>query len=506
MCSALIYPTASTPGERDNRLRISSSNGTDISIEPIQSPGLEKIEIVVGDFRQNFEEWRFRDFGAWDKSPQHDVLADAARFHLTALKDDGTWRSSRFEDVDFDAILDDMAESCGFVLQDPEAKAIEDALELSPEQIRTLKWIVYLARGKPREFRHVDPDTDDRFRRELTAFLRERGKRPSRYFDRDTIRLILDDVGLMFPPVFEDTSDFDRDLAAVRIGGRWGLINADGDFILRPVYDEARPVQHGFLPVRSGSTWSIIDSKGDRRTVPRVHAISSCSAGWCIYEDGRKMGLVSLGGDTRTDAEYDWIGPFGDGFAPARAGKQWFFLDANASRRPVDGDFSDLAAPSGGLALYRSAITGKYGFISMKDGGTVAEGFDEAGPFSGGLAAVRSGDKWGYIDRAGTFAVSPDFEAAGAFSRGLAPARQNGLWGYIDKSGRFVIPPQFARAEPFSQGYAVVEARSGKFGLMSLDGRMKLQPWFDAIRPFSDGRAAVRIGEKWSFVSRSALR
>src|SRR5215471_698742 len=88
--------------------------------------------------------------------------------------------------------------------------------------------------------------------------------------------------------------------------------------------------------------------------------------------------------------------------------------------------------------------------------------FDDAGPFSEGLAAVRIGPKNGYIDKTGTFVITPQLMVVdlAAFSEGLAAVRVgeflSGKWGYMDKQGKMVIDPDFDTAGSFHEGLAVI--------------------------------------------------
>jgi len=59
--------------------------------------------------------------------------------------------------------------------------------------------------------------------------------------------------------------------------------------------------------------------------------------------------------------------------------------------------------------------------------------FNQAYPFSQGLAAVKIGDKWGYIDKTGKFVIQPQFNYAQSFSEGLAAVKIGGKWGYISR-------------------------------------------------------------------------
>jgi hypothetical protein len=98
--------------------------------------------------------------------------------------------------------------------------------------------------------------------------------------------------------------------------------------------------------------------------------------------------------------------------------------------------------------------------------------FEQAQPFSGGLAAVFERDAqgkgaWGYIDPRGATVIPPQFDGAGQFHEGLAVAGYStnvpvgsGLdevrLGYLNDRGTWTIEPRFASAEPFEDGLAWV--------------------------------------------------
>ena len=125
-------------------------------------------------------------------------------------------------------------------------------------------------------------------------------------------------------------------------------------------------------------------------------------------------------------------------------------------------------------------------------------GFAKSRPYSGGFAAVETGDYCGYVDESGILNLQR-FKACGDFHdnlakvvtlagnvtyvsatltpihtgmpaaedspglwfrEGLAPMQDNAskLWGYINAQGKWAIPPQFQIAGSFSEGLAPVEA------------------------------------------------
>ena len=178
---------------------------------------------------------------------------------------------------------------------------------------------------------------------------------------------------------------------------------------------------------------------------------------------------------------------FHEGLAAVKSNDAWGYIDnlgrvvvPFVHRIPEAGDFSE------GLAFVGDRFIDTDGRIALE-----GKTFEDAKPFSQGLAAVQSGGRWGYIDLTGKFVIAPSYEAAGSFSQGLAPVRTGGLWGYIDAGGRLKIPAQFLGGAPFSEGRAAVETR-GLYGYIDLSGRDLVKASFDEAGPFKYRRAPVK--------------
>ncbi|MDR1472848.1 MAG: WG repeat-containing protein, partial [Synergistaceae bacterium] len=183
---------------------------------------------------------------------------------------------------------------------------------------------------------------------------------------------------------------------------------------------------------------------------------------------------------------------FSEGVAAVKSGDLWGYIDHAGQvvipfkyRVPEVGVFSEGFAFAGGS------------FIDVQ-GRTALEGagFQQAAPFSEGLAAVQSNGQWGYIDSAGKYAVPPAYEGAGNFSGGMAPVKRNGLWGFIDVRGRMLIGPRFLRADAYGGDLAAVEFE-GKVGYVDRSGRFAVQPVYDEGGAFRGGRAPVRGPARW---------
>lgn len=130
---------------------------------------------------------------------------------------------------------------------------------------------------------------------------------------------------------------------------------------------------------------------------------------------------------------------------------------------------------SEGLARVQNK-EGKYGYVDRKGNLCISFQFDDAEPFSNGLAVIAVGGKYGYIDKNGEFFIEPNYVLSRSFSENLAEVKtENGL-GYINTKGEEVIAPQYKWASPFSNGTAyVVEAAGEKVWLINPKGeKLKL--------------------------------
>ena len=94
------------------------------------------------------------------------------------------------------------------------------------------------------------------------------------------------------------------------------------------------------------------------------------------------------------------------------------------------------------------------------------------------LAIVQIGDKWGYINYEGEVVIKPQFDNAEPFSEGLAAVKIGYKWGYVNQGGGVVIKPQFGEAKSFSKGWASVRidssfrvGSSSKYGAINREGK-----------------------------------
>lgn len=85
-----------------------------------------------------------------------------------------------------------------------------------------------------------------------------------------------------------------------------------------------------------------------------------------------------------------------------------------------------------GLAKVQSK--GKFGFIDETGNVIIPIQYDEAGAFiyKEPVAKVSLNGKWGFIDKAGKVVIPIQYDDAGGFSGGLVALKKGNKWGYVN--------------------------------------------------------------------------
>ncbi len=212
---------------------------------------------------------------------------------------------------------------------------------------------------------------------------------------------------------------YDRTFGA---SGSYALACRDGQYyylndyckeVLGP-YDEACPFANGVAAVREGGRWHLIDSNGNQAGDSffldvLLDEYGTCSLGKRVFgrtEQGWQV--FDLSGKPMGSQAYEDARAFAGGaFAAVRTADGWAFANGNGEICCGDLRFED-ARSAGENNLAAVKINGLWGFIL--------------------------GGEWVGEERIASWrmVIEPAYEDAGVFgTAGIAPVKQNGIWFYI---------------------------------------------------------------------------
>jgi hypothetical protein len=278
--------------------------------------------------------------------------------------------------------------------------------------------------------------------------------------------------------------------ASVQVkGGRWGVIDTSGNFVIQPELWNWCRFQDGIAPLATKQgKWGIVDKAGNFIVQPIYSSIGP-------FANERALVRIGEGSDTR----FGFIDPTGAELIPLNFRKARHFSEGLAAVKVAN--LWGYILPSG---VFR--ITPRF------DGTGKAKRYPDAraGAFVDNLAPVWAGqDYYRFIDTNGSFAFEGGFDDANSFSEGRAVVEQGNRFGYIDKDGRTVIECRFTLARDFSESLARVEvvvSRSGfspLTGFIDRDGNMVIAPQFYSANDFVSGLSLVSTDSSIGYINKS---
>ncbi|MBE2280393.1 MAG: WG repeat-containing protein [Ignavibacteriaceae bacterium] len=258
----------------------------------------------------------------------------------------------------------------------------------------------------------------------------------------------------------------------------------------RLIYDDSGEFREGFCSIKKGNKWGFMDTSGNI-VLDFKYELSSWQIGWLYFQNGLCRIPTSEQGkkvfiyiDTNfkeviklTDVAdaTDFSGDRALVF-PATKPSRLYFIDK--SGKEVAGSSKNYNFIAGikplvfseGAYVYFDPGKSKYIYVDNKGKQIINGEFEDAMPFSEGLAAVQTltntnERKWGFIDINGNVVIDYKFsEKPGDFSEGLASVTDRQFKkGYINTKGEVVVKPAYNAAYPYFMGHALTTDLNGTY-------------------------------------------
>ena len=190
-------------------------------------------------------------------------------------------------------------------------------------------------------------------------------------------------------------------LIKVRLDGKYGFINKDGEEIIPCKYEDADNIPDGLIRVKSAEGWGFVNENGEE--------IISC--------------------------KYEYAGAFSDGLARVKSAEGWGFVNKNGEEI-ISCKYEDADDFFDGLARVQSKEG--WGFVNKEGEEIIPCKYEDAYAFEGGLSLVKSKEGYGFINNEGEEIIPCKYEDAHGFLFGAntAEVKLNGEWINIDKTGK----------------------------------------------------------------------
>ena len=139
---------------------------------------------------------------------------------------------------------------------------------------------------------------------------------------------------------FENLYPFFGNHAAVKVDGKWGIIDRSGAFTVKPSFAQLRPNREGIFVVDEGKDPNWINAYGKRVEKPARDRLPpeptlNCEGGLRFFEKAGRWGLQDSNGKTVIEPQFRALSCFEQGvtWAAAPDGKAWYPIGPDGRRR-----------------------------------------------------------------------------------------------------------------------------------------------------------------------------
>ncbi|MFH2095335.1 MAG: WG repeat-containing protein [Bacteroidota bacterium] len=150
----------------------------------------------------------------------------------------------------------------------------------------------------------------------------------------------------------------------------------------------------------------------------------------------------------------------------------------------IDPEFDGAALFSHGCGLvwkYNREMHSKYGFIDDKGNMKIPCIYEQACPFTDGLAAAKLNGKWGFIDILGQVVVPFEYDSVRPFVNNIAAVMKNPNWGYIGPAGNKITECIFFEADDFNYNITLVYHEESGYQMINKKGKYLLKEALEGI-------------------------
>lgn len=349
---------------------------------------------------------------------------------------------------------------------------------------------------------------------------------------------------------YDQVDVFREGVCWVKSNGKWGLIDSNGEMIIKPQYDDVREFIEGFGYFKQSGKWGLVDKAGNIVFEPVFNSILNISEGMALIKIEGKYGFADLINRQIISPVYENAHVFSEGLAAVKLKGKWGFIDNKGCMvikpefyleppfftfkegkiqvvKPGEGDY-DLEGyidregkvignwnerdPDDISSVWTydadpwntEGIRTYYGLIDRLGNYKVRPKFQEMHPFKNGMYLVKIDFKWGIIDSEGTYLIEPSYDNIDYVGDDRFRVWVNGKYGFIDSSGQYLMKPRFSKTRlcKFQNGLIEIRDTDGKSGFVDLNGNLVINPQFDYTHNFNNGVAAVCINEKFGIIDK----
>lgn len=189
----------------------------------------------------------------------------------------------------------------------------------------------------------------------------------------------------------------------VKKDGKYGYLDAELEVKIEPQYEEATSFFENLAAVKKGNKWAVINRDGEEVTEYIYDGVAVNSRNICSVN--KIIGVCQKG--------------------------IWFFIDEDGEKIG-ENTYQEIKAFESGQPCAVS-INKKWGFCDKEGNMVFECNYEDAKAFENGYAAIKENNLWGFIDLENYKFIKGSFdEVQNMTSEGIAPVSRGGNWTLIE--------------------------------------------------------------------------
>lgn len=304
------------------------------------------------------------------------------------------------------------------------------------------------------------------------------------------------------------TDRADNGLIPVRQNWKWGFINYQGKFVIKPQFQLARDAFYKGVAVVNRN--QLINSKGKVIFQDKsIEYIGLFNNGLAIAKKNGKIGYLNTKGKFVISPTYEEATSFYNQATLVKKNGKWALINNKGKLLTAfnieDKNYGPEYRKSGQFPV---KINGLWGSMNYKGKLVVPAEFQDKIEFRGNTV------EWGLHRDAYSAIVRKDGLIIPLDKQHYSLGEpQNGLWiiqdsgeGIVDVSGQLIVEPQDDQKVILSEdgSYAVRDIKDPSAGwtFYKKDQTLLFESNYTDIQAFSEDLAAVKVNQKWGYVSK----
>ena len=288
--------------------------------------------------------------------------------------------------------------------------------------------------------------------------------------------------------IYKQVLDFneEEDRAIVQdFSNNWILIDADNKIIDSLEYQDYKSFSGSYCPVAYAGQWGLIDRDGNEIIKPAYGSIKVIG-GSCIVKRDDKYGIIAIDGKELMPFNYDRIDVNDNSILRVKSKGQYAFYDMNTYQK-ISPEYANASKMEDGYFVVNDK-SGKFTIINKQFKTVIEIVADKVEYANENLWKYKRNGLWGLIDISGNQITPPKYELINKFQEGYILYSVDDKWGYLNTKGEVFIPAELPLAWDFKDGLARVFHSKG-VGFFNKDKVIVIDKRIFEVRDFYNGLA-----------------